>query len=771
MQQGMSFFVQYTLFLFDTNSSNAEDMEPFVEYSGIDPELLIYQGKQYEHLRRVLEEKTRGVILSAPDTHVSFSRDSWLNKAGKLEHYEEKELLSQDTSKYSDQLAKVGISFEKVTVGPLSVDLNRLVPAVIQGGIQVGGKIIQALQPFGNTRVEDALTFADLGAVTPHVQHLLHLGDALEYDQPSAVRKNSGLQITHASSTFEEGAKLMPILQALLFCGSLYNGNDFAGTDLRQGFTLGMSPPTPNRTFVDRHKNGIIRQLVDEMWRKGTCYTASPADRARWERWKECNDFDPRSRAKASSIRDLVRFCWNKSKVAFVVQDMESAAIAFGLAQVNLCRIDLLDMGPVDGVTVFGKNEHQSKAVYLEPSLMMQPYRPFPYDEWPNALGMCNVPIESREILIDWLGKQIDNTHLLGIANGDAPGTVILTPEFFSFARAQCMSHLGQDIAAIAVAVSQKCTVCAGKCKSLIFKQPTSQTLDYYCTTTFFLNMMVTVYIGGVLRKAGMHIDQCTLSCEGGLTVKALHRLESSVCSLGDLLASWFMLRSGREAPSYSCGRVLGIEMEGQVHGLRHAVEPGTTGSPLVSFPGHIYEGRQTCACLVFEWCDRSNGIMLDQARSVEISEQGPDVQLQQLLFIRSKPDYIAVDTCLAFPDGRIVQVQLGRKVINRHRCVEVSEHLHATPLQVSECTDGSSTVDTLGTGLRFALHSYGNEAIQSWLAGLFDPLLRVWFQGRRSLAHSLALLKEGDILIQGFSSNQDSQNLEREVGRLSIEQ
>lgn len=168
----------------------------------------------------------------------------------------------------------------------------------------------------------------------------------------------------------------------------------------------------------------------------------------------------------------------------------------------------------------------------------------------------------------------------------------------------------------------------------------------------------------------------------------------------------------------------------------------------------------------------------MDHAHTVVISEQEPDVELQQLLFIRSKPEYIAVDTCLAYPDGKIVQVQLGQNELfkrNRHRCVDVSEHLHATPLHVSECTDGSSIVDTQSTGLlRYVVYTYGNEATQSWVGGLF-PLKNTVFQGCRSLAHSLALLEEGDILIQGWSSAsnaaQDGQHLERAIAQLSIQQ
>lgn len=750
-------------------------MKPFVEYSGVDPDLLFYQGKQYEHLEHVLRKKTIGVPFAWPlkIDHISPPLPKY-DPSATRELEEEKELLAKDKSEYSGLLAKWGISFAEIKAGPLSIDFNVLVPAVIQAG----GDMVKALPPFGNTRVDDALTFPDLGAITPHVQHLLHLGSALKYDKPFAISKPSGLQLTHASLTFEEAAILMPILHALLFCGKLYHGNTYyVGSDLRKGFTLGLFSTTRNGSYIIRHRNTTVRKLVDEMWRKGACYTVPDDVQEKWERWTKFNQFDPRTRSRASSIRDLVRFCWNKCKVAVVVQDIESAAIAFGLAQVKLCRIEMLDMGPVDGVTVFGKREHQDKAVHLKPSVKPNIYTTFSYKLRKNIFDVCKVPLDSEEFLMNWLDKQIDKTHLLGIANGDPPGTVILTPEFSLLAKTKGDTrYLGEFIANIADAVSRKCAACNGECKGLLIKDISLPAPSRNCSTILFFSTLLTIYVGGVLLKAGMTVDQCTACSDAKVTWMAVESLGIfTYCGLDSLLACWFILRTGEDAPK-NMGPVLGIVMEGQVHGLRHAIEPGTTGSSLVSFPGHIYQGRQTCSCLVFEKCDLSNDILMEKARTAVISEQAPDVQLQQLLFIHSRPNYIAVDTCLAYPDGRIVQVQLGgQHLINRnlYRCVDMSEKLYATPLQVSECTDGSSIVDTQSTGLRFAVYTYGNEAIQSWVCGLFrkDNII---FQGRRSLPHSLALLEEGDILIQGFSGNSNAnhsgQSLESTVERLSIQ-
>ncbi|KAL7310225.1 hypothetical protein PS15m_009749 [Mucor circinelloides] len=650
-------------------------------------------------------------------------------KDQRSEELEEKELLIKDISKYSEQFTRFGISFEKLAIGPVSVDLNSFVPAMLQ----VGGKAIKAIQPFGNTKVGDALSFSGLGAVMPHVQHLLRLGDPLEYDVPFKIRQASGLQVTHASLTFEEAATLMPILHALLFCGSIYNGNELVGSDLRKGFTIGLFPTANNGSYIVQRRNATIRQLVDEMWRKGTCYTVPADDKAKWQQWNEHNKFGPNTRSKGSSIRDLVRFCWNKRRMAFVVQDIESAAIAFGLAQVGLCRINMLEMGPVGGVTVFGRNEHQIKAVHLEPSLIMNSYMTFSYSQRQRIFDLCKVPIESEEFLIKWLDNQIDKTLLLGIENGDPPGTVIMTPEFTVFAETGLLKSLGKDIKNIAIAVAEKCTACDGECVGGISSKRLLEKGKYACVTILLLSTLLTIYIGGVLLKGGMEIDQCTI-CSDFVTVsKALFQLHyTSRFGLQSLLKSWFILRTGKDAPEFGnrplgsgIVPVLGIEMEGKVHGLRYAIEPGTKGSPLVTFTGHIYEGRQACSCLVFEPCDRTNDILMDQAHTAVISEQRPDVKPQQLLFIHLESgDHISVETCLAYPDGRIVQVQLGqndRFKLNRHACVNMSKNLLATALKVSECVNGSSVINTQQAGLRYVLYTYDCEEIQSWVCGLFS--------------------------------------------------
>lgn len=75
---------------------------------------------------------------------------------------------------------------------------------------------------------------------------------------------------------------------------------------------------------------------------------------------------------------------------------------------------------------------------------------------------------------------------------------------------------------------------------------------------------------------------------------------------------------------------------------------------------------------------------------------------------------------------------------------------------------------------LRHVVYIYDSEAIQLWVCGPF-PEGNVVFQGCRSLAHSLALVEEDNILIKGWSSEsnaaQDGQHLERAVAQLSIQQ
>ncbi|KAG1135983.1 hypothetical protein G6F37_013837 [Rhizopus arrhizus] len=176
------------------------------------------------------------------------------------------------------------------------------------------------------------------------------------------------------------------------------------------------------------------------------------------------------------------------------------------------------------------------------------------------------------------------------------------------------------------------------------------------CRTVLFLNALVSIYVAGVLLKGGMAIDQCSLCGDLERTLKSLKQLcMYDVFGLGSFLASWYILRTGEDAPHVDDGSVLGIEMDGKVHGLRSAVKPGTTGSVLVSFNGHIHHGSHVSACLVFEEPDQFHH-ELNAAKVTQVTEQPPDVIPQQVLFIRPEPNYIAVDAFLVYPDGDQLQ-------------------------------------------------------------------------------------------------------------------
>ncbi|KAL7324371.1 hypothetical protein PS15p_209576 [Mucor circinelloides] len=756
-------------------------METFVEYSGIDPDLLVFDGNQYNHLRDVLDKRTeilktsknlKNVHIPQGDIFSSVERDG----SARSEEPEEHALISKDLSKYSSWFAKFGFSLKSFSImGIIDVDPNVLIPAMIEANPNL---VKLALQPFGDTRVSNMPSFTTLLALKPLMEHLFGLGRPLTYDTPFIRQEESGIKLTHASFVFEDVATVFPILHSVLFCGKINGGTLHVGSELRLGFTAGLFLKAPEiMQIAARRRNREVENLVNLMWEKGGSYKADADVEANWTRWIDFNDFDPRKKAKASSIRDLVRFCWNRCKVPIIVEDEDSAAIAFGLAQVGLCRIEMLDMGPIGGVRVFGRKEPQLEALRLEPSMIMRSYKTYSFSQRRRVLDMCRVPIESEEILMAWLDQQVAETHFLGIENGDPPGTVVMTPEFTVLAETGLMKCLDKEIQDIAFAVSQRCISCEGGCVSKIFNTEALKHETHACATVLFLNTIVTIYIGGVLLKGGMEIDQCTFCSDLDTTRNALKRLDyASVMGVESLLASWFILRTGNSAPHVDTGPVLGIEMEGKVHGLRYAIQPNSVGSPLVSFHAHILEGRHSCACLVFEECYQSNDVMMEEAQTKIVLEQEPDISVQQILLIHSNASYIAVETCLLFPGGYSLAVALGQidnYKSNQHLCTDIPDSLLATPLNLSECTNGNSSIDIQKAGLRYVLYTYGNEKIQSWVCGLFPPE-NVCFQGRRSLGHCLALLKEGDILIQGWSDQSNATATDEElpttVARLAIQ-
>ncbi|KAG1390146.1 hypothetical protein G6F60_013087 [Rhizopus arrhizus] len=332
------------------------------------------------------------------------------------------------------------------------------------------------------------------------------------------------------------------------------------------------------------------------------------------------------------------------------------------------------------------------------------------YSNRKSVFNLCGVPAEFEEDLMDWLDDEVAKTIFLGIENGDPPGTVIMTPGFCVLADTGAIKSLGPLVKRIAMDVAEKCRGCEGTCSGMIHKM--SSTSRVGCRTVLFLNTLVSTYVAGVLLKGGMAIDQCTLCGDLGRTLKSLKRLyRQNVFGLGAFLACWYILRSGEDAPHEDYGPILGIEIDGKVHGLRYAVEPGTTGSVLVSFNGHIHNGSHVSACLVFEEPDQFHH-ELKAAKVTQVTEQPPDVIPKQFLFIRSEPNYIAVNAFLVYPNGDQLQVGLGSwdPDVNKHRCAETTEYL-AVPINVSQCVDGLSTVKLLDD-FKHVLHTYGFKVV-----------------------------------------------------------
>ncbi|KAG1367289.1 hypothetical protein G6F61_013038 [Rhizopus arrhizus] len=332
------------------------------------------------------------------------------------------------------------------------------------------------------------------------------------------------------------------------------------------------------------------------------------------------------------------------------------------------------------------------------------------YSNRKSVFNLCGVPAEFEEDLMDWLDDEVAKTIFLGIENGDPPGTVIMTPGFCVLADTGAIKSLGPLVKRIAMDVAEKCRGCEGTCIGMIHKM--SSTSRVGCRTVLFLNTLVSIYVAGVLLKGGMAIDQCTLCGDLGRTLKSLKRLyRQNVFGLGAFLACWYILRSGEDAPHEDYGPILGIEMDGKVHGLRYAVKPGTTGSVLVSFNGHIHNGSHVSACLVFEEPDQFHH-ELKAAKVTQVTEQPPDVIPQQFLFIRSEPNYIAVNTFLIYPISEQLQVGLGSwdPDVNKHRCAETTKDL-AVPINVSQCVDGLSTVKLLDD-FKHVLHTYGFKVV-----------------------------------------------------------
>jgi hypothetical protein len=716
-------------------------------YSNVSRESLTYNGKDYDHLRDVLKAQVEDIkeqmnlrdILIPTGEGIFTFEDSVNIQLQRQEQEEESQLMNSGVSQLSDSLSDWGISFEPVKVPLLitdmSISLEKLVPRLIKLGIDVTK---MAVESWGGTRTKNVPDVTVLGAFLPVMKPIIGFGEPILYEKYETYSEG-GLLLTSPSTTFEFWTTLMPIFHTILFCGSLAGGDLNTGQEIRQGFVHGILPPRLNGVGVKQVYYYFLK-ITEEIWKRGTC-VEDWKDQG-WEQWSR--QFDPRSRCKASVVRDLVRFAKSNSKVSIQVSDIETAAVAFALAQVKLCRIEALDFGR--GPRIYGLEEAGFKILNLKASKMKKQFITYRYINRKSVFNLCGVPAEFEEDLMRWLDDEIAKTTLLGIENGDPPGTVIMTPSFCVLAMTGAIKSLGPLIKNIVMDVAEKCEGCGGRCISMVHGMINRSHVE--CRTVLFLNALVSNYVAGVLLKGGMAIDQCTLSSDLRRTLKSLNRLCMGFDGLGSFLASWYTLRSGEDAPRESEGPILGIEMDGKVHGLRYAVKPGTRGSVLVSFNGHIHNGSHVLACLVFEPPDQFHH-ELNAARVELITEQPPDVIPQQVLFIRSELNYIAVDAFLVYPNGDQLQVGLGTRSLycNKHRCIETTENL-AVSLNVSQCVDGRSTVKLLDD-FKHVLHTYGNEPLQTWISGAF-PNGTVCFQGCRPLTNALALVGPKCILIEG---------------------
>ncbi|KAI8066993.1 uncharacterized protein B0P05DRAFT_206833 [Gilbertella persicaria] len=623
-------------------------------------------------------------------------------------------------------------------VGKMTINLEKTIAGFAELGINASKMAVDA---WGGARTRNAPDIRVLSQYLPVFKPLVGLGDPKKYEVYE-FDSEGRLRVTSPSTTFEFWTKTMPIFNAIAFCGQAIGAGDInVGRNIREGFVFGLLPTGP--IGISKQKAiHYFKEIVSEIWEKGGGQQPDP----QWLKWK--SKFSVAGQCKASVIRDLIRLTREKRQVSLQVSDLHAAAVAFGLAQVNLCKIVSLNFG--SGLMIYTPEESGFEGIKLEASERESDYIAYYYFERALFFRFCGVPEELLEKLMIWLDNEIASTILLGIEHGDPPGTVIMTPGFCALSQSGAIKSLGSLVKNIGLHIAEKCEACGGSCVKFIHKVSSHSTVG--CRTVFFLNMLITIYVSGVLQKAGMHADQCMLSGDLERVIKSLKELKwHGTLGLSSFLTSWYILRSGKSAPHVDEGIVLGLEIDGKIHGLRHAVKPGTKGLPLVSFDGHIRDGSHTFACLVFQSAPQLLH-SLDRGCFTIVTERPPDVIPKPVLNAYSEPDYIAVFTSLLYPGNEQLHVDLGAygNYRNIHRCNEETEEL-AIPLQVSECVNGCSTVKLDHTH-RYTVYTYNNENLQSWIYGAF-PAGMAWFQGCRPLHSALALMKPGEVLIQGSSN------------------
>jgi hypothetical protein len=224
-----------------------------VIYSNMSWKSLTYNGKVYDHLRDVVKAKVKDLKEQLDLQENCLPQDEKVfevegpnsEHTKRQEQKEESELLNSGVSELSDSLSAWGISFEPVKVPlmitDMSMDLERLVPRLIQLGIDITKLAVKA---WGGTRTKNIPDATVLGLFLPVMEPIIGFGEPISYKEYET--HSGGLLVTSPSTTFEFWTTLMPIFHVILFCGSLANGDLREGQEIRQGFVRGILPPGPN---------------------------------------------------------------------------------------------------------------------------------------------------------------------------------------------------------------------------------------------------------------------------------------------------------------------------------------------------------------------------------------------------------------------------------------------------------------------------------------------------------------------------------------------
>ncbi|KAG1168540.1 hypothetical protein G6F70_009077 [Rhizopus microsporus] len=313
----------------------------FVFYSNVDPDSLVYKRRRYDHLHKVNSRKADDLMKQLklkpglPPDEVITSSYPLIDSPndGHAEQAKEDQLLNSGESKVKDLALSIvpAASLElHFGVAKMTINLEKTIAELGVGVSKLAGGL------WGGTRTRDAPDITVLAYYLPVLKPLVNFGQPIKYENYEKLSEGQ-LLITNPSVSFEFWTTSMPIFNAILFCGRVLAGGDlYVGCRVREGFVHGILPPGPmniNRKQAIRH----LSNIVDELWVRG----GSIKDDPNWQRWSK--KFPPLKQCKATAIRDLVRLAKEGAEAALEISDKYTAAVAFGLAQVNLCKIMALE--------------------------------------------------------------------------------------------------------------------------------------------------------------------------------------------------------------------------------------------------------------------------------------------------------------------------------------------------------------------------------------------------------------------------------------------